>query len=195
VENAPIGVFRSSLDGRFIAMNSALAHQFGYASPQEMIEKITDIPSQMFVQPDQRPALIERAMKSKTFVRDEIDYHRKDGSVFTANLYMRIARDGGSPPLFLEGFVEDISDRRRAEEKLAEYQTNLEEMVAERTAKLTEANAALNSEITERARIEKALIASESKYRDLVESVNSIILRWNRSGEITFALPDEEGEI
>jgi PAS domain S-box-containing protein len=186
VENAPIGVFRSTIDGRFIAMNPALAYQFGYASPQEMMDIVTDIPSQMFVQPEQRPALIESAMGSESFVRDEIDYRRKDGSVFTANLYMRIARDRHSSVPFLEGFVEDITDRRCAERKLAKYQANLEEMVKERTAKLTEANAALNSEIAERLRIEKALIESESKYRDLVESVNSIILRWKRSGEITF---------
>ena len=187
LENAPIGVFKSTLDGRFIGMNPTLAFQFGYSSPQEMIDLVTDIPSQIFVHPEQRLPLIAKAKNSENFVRDEIDYRRKDGSIFTANLYMRVVRDAQTTTqLFLEGFVEDITERKLAERKLAEYHSNLEEMVKERTAKLTEANAALNSEIEERLKVERALIESEAKYRDLVESVNSIILRWRRSGEITF---------
>jgi PAS domain S-box-containing protein len=44
----------------------------------------------------------------------------------------------------------------------------------------------LISDITERKRIEEALRESEQKYRELVENANSIILRWNRDGEVTF---------
>ena len=53
LENAPIGVFQSTLDGRFIDMNPTLAHQFGYSSPKEMIEIVTNIPNQIFVHPEQ----------------------------------------------------------------------------------------------------------------------------------------------
>ena len=44
----------------------------------------------------------------------------------------------------------------------------------------------LANDITERRRSEQALLASELKYRELVENANSIILRWNPAGEITF---------
>ncbi len=44
----------------------------------------------------------------------------------------------------------------------------------------------LQKEIAERKRIEAALRESEFKYRELVENANSIILRWNSDGEITF---------
>lgn len=41
-------------------------------------------------------------------------------------------------------------------------------------------------DITERKRTEEALKESEHKYRELVENANSIILRWNKEGKITF---------
>jgi PAS domain S-box-containing protein len=45
---------------------------------------------------------------------------------------------------------------------------------------------AIVRDITERKRIEKALLASEREYRELVILANSIILRWSRDGLITF---------
>ncbi|MEF8755434.1 MAG: PAS domain S-box protein [Accumulibacter sp.] len=44
----------------------------------------------------------------------------------------------------------------------------------------------LATDITERRRSERALLASEMKYRELVENANSIILRWTPKGEISF---------
>ncbi len=47
----------------------------------------------------------------------------------------------------------------------------------------------LQREVNERQRAEKSLIESEEKYRDLVESANSIILRWDIEGNITYMNP------
>ncbi|OGW35753.1 MAG: hypothetical protein A2010_03020 [Nitrospirae bacterium GWD2_57_9] len=61
-----------------------------------------------------------------------------------------------------------------------------EQRIAERTLTLQKMNAKLQQEIEERARIEKALVASEAKYRDIVEGANSVIMRWTPEGRITF---------
>lgn len=115
-ENAPIGIFRSTADGRFSSLNETLAAMFRYSSPQEMIKDVTDIAAQLFVFPEQRHMIITKARASVNFVRDEVAYRRKDGSEFIANLYVRILYGNNGNASDLEGFVEDISERHRAEQ-------------------------------------------------------------------------------
>ncbi len=81
----------------------------------------------------------------------------------------------------------DITDRKLAELKLAQHQQDLEGAIKNRTAQLTEVNAALDAQIRECMEIEQTLAESEKKYRDLVQGANSVILRWTKEGTITFA--------
>jgi PAS domain S-box-containing protein len=76
-------------------------------------------------------------------------------------------------------FGKDITDIKRKEKELLDYQENLELMVDERTLALTE-------EIKLRKTIEKELSDSEKRYRDLVDKSTSIVLEWDTSGEIVF---------
>jgi len=185
-ENAPLGIFQSTPGGRFTSVNKTLASMFGYASPAEARDHITDIAGQIFVHPEQRQAIIMQARESEGFVRDEVAYRRRDGSEFICNLYMRIvgAETAGSP--FLEGFVEDITERKQNEEELAKHRTQLRELVRERTAELQEANDRLKGEIAERIRTEQMLTEREAQYRDLVESANNVIMRWRPDGCVKF---------
>ena len=70
--------------------------------------------------------------------------------------------------------------------ELRQINQEMEQRIIERTEKLEQANTKLLSEIEERAKTEKALFISETMYRDLVESANSVILRWTSEGKITF---------
>jgi PAS domain S-box-containing protein len=69
---------------------------------------------------------------------------------------------------------------------LKKYQLHLEQLVYERTKELTLANEQLIREIDERLKYQQALEQSEKKYRELVENANSIILRVNEQGSISF---------
>ncbi len=75
--------------------------------------------------------------------------------------------------------LEDITE-------LKKYQQHLEQQVYERTKELILANEKLLQESRERQRSQDALEQSEKKYRELVENANSIILRVNDNGIITF---------
>jgi len=66
--------------------------------------------------------------------------------------------------------LEDVTARKRAEEKLQRAYDLLEHRVADRTADLIEANRRLEAEIAERRKIEEALRQSETLYRFSIES-------------------------
>ena len=53
-ENAVEGIFQTTPEGRFIGANPAAARLFGYGSPEELINTITDLASQVYVSPEDR---------------------------------------------------------------------------------------------------------------------------------------------
>ncbi len=71
-------------------------------------------------------------------------------------------------------------------EELRHHKSNLQELVSEKTSELVSKNLQLTKEIEHRKIYEDAVRKSEEKYRELVENANSIILRWDTEGKITF---------
>ena len=86
--------------------------------------------------------------------------------------------------VFLLSF--NIIKRRQAEKNLKAAHDNLEHRVTQRTMELSSANTRLKTELEERHKAETALFESEKNYRELIENANSIIIRWDKTGCITF---------
>ncbi|HOO89942.1 MAG TPA: PAS domain S-box protein [Syntrophales bacterium] len=114
-QNAVEGIFQSTLEGRYLTANPAMARIYGYDSPAELMETITDIESQIFVKPGDRKTLLRRMAEDGTVSGFETKHRRKDGSIIWVNLYSRIVRDNAGTILFVEGMVADITDRRKAQ--------------------------------------------------------------------------------
>ncbi len=117
-ENAVEGIFLTTLDGHYINVNQALARMHGYDSPEELIESTTDIQHQINMDPDRRDEfkhLLETRGEVKGFVTQ---FYRKDGSIFWASMNARAIRDGSSTLRFYEGTIEDITERKQAEEEI-----------------------------------------------------------------------------
>ncbi len=112
---APFGIFLSTADGRFVDVNPALAAMLGYDSPREAIDEISNIGEQLFVVPTQREAIMAAALGTKGFHIAEVHYRRRSGEHWLANLHMRAISGQGQETQLFEGFVEEITDRRRAE--------------------------------------------------------------------------------
>lgn len=82
-----------------------------------------------------------------------------------------IVRDADGKPLFLQGVMLDITDRRLAEEELREHKEQLEKVIEARTAELKRANLRLKQEIRERRLIEEALEKGAEKIKVFAYSV------------------------
>jgi PAS domain S-box-containing protein len=91
--------------------------------------------------------------------------------------------------LVFDGVLLDVSKRRAAEEELQEAHAELENRVEQRTAELQKANDLLLQEMRQREVAEEKRRESETKYRDLVENANSIILELDTKGRVTFFNP------
>ncbi len=131
-EESSIGIFHSTFDGRFLDVNPALAKMLGYASPQEVVDSIYSIAEQIYVVPSRRDKIVEQMLSQGKTVSVENRYHRKNGEDWDAYLHLRYVIDQQGRPQYLEGFVEDITERKRAEKQikhsLAEKETLLREL-------------------------------------------------------------------
>jgi PAS domain S-box-containing protein len=119
-ENAAEGIFRRTPEGRYLDANPALAHMMGYSSPEELVASITDIGSQVYVDPAsyaEMQTVLAAHGKAEGF---ETQIYRKDGSMIWVSLSLKAVRDGDGKVLFYEGMSEEITKRKIAEAALRE---------------------------------------------------------------------------
>ncbi len=128
--NAPLGIFRSTPQGKFIEVNPALAHMLGYQTPEQVIENISDIAEQIYVRTNERKPIVEKTLGTKDITHYENVYRKKDGTKFTANLYLRSIADKSGNIMYLEGMVEDITQRKKAELQLRRHEQHLRKLNA-----------------------------------------------------------------
>lgn len=123
-QNSPLGMFRSTPEGKFIEANPAFAKMLGFTTPRELIHNIYSISKQVYADPKQRKKVLEEASKSDQVKHFENIFKRKDGSEFIVNLYLKPVMDKNSKTIHFEGIVEDISEQR-------EMQISLKQLTAD----------------------------------------------------------------
>ncbi len=117
-EDAVLGIFRSTLDGKVIEVNQAFAHMFRYESPEDVKATVTNVAEQLFVNPEQRNEIKRLVLKHRLSRGFEVQYRRKDGTAFTGHLHVWAVKDSKGTRPWLEGFIEDITEQKRVEEQL-----------------------------------------------------------------------------
>ncbi len=115
-ENAVEGIFQSTPEGRFLEVNPALAAILGYGSPDQMIGTITDLRTQLYVDPADRDRLLERLARDGFVTGLETRFFRKDGGIKWISQAARLVRDETGAVSYIEGLNVDITARKRAEE-------------------------------------------------------------------------------
>jgi len=124
-ENAVEGIFQSTPEGQFTSANPTLARIFGYDSPEELISQVETIEKQIYIDPKRRKEFFRLLKKYKIVKEFESEIYRKDGSIAVISENARAIRDDENNIVLIEGFIEDITDRKLAEESLKESHETL----------------------------------------------------------------------
>jgi len=116
-ENSPDGIYQIAPEGGFLAANPALAVIFGYASPEELIAQLTDVQSQLYVDP-KRLAEFRQRLEQERIVRVfESEIRCKDGSKkWISETACKVTKLDGSPHYY-SGFVVDITAQKQAQQE------------------------------------------------------------------------------
>jgi diguanylate cyclase (GGDEF)-like protein/PAS domain S-box-containing protein len=117
-ENAVEGIYRTTPDGRYLAANPALARIYGYDSPAELIAGLTDIARHLYVNPADRDRFKHQLAAQSVVKAFEAQVYRKDGTVIWISENARAVRGPGDLVACYEGTVQDITDRKQAEDRL-----------------------------------------------------------------------------
>jgi PAS domain S-box-containing protein len=117
-EDSIEGIFQAATNGRFIMCNPALARMLGYETPEELIEDIDDLSTQVFANPEIRMAFNERFETQDYLQGVEFQVFKRDGQKIWISVNARVVRDDRGEPQYSEGSVIDITERKKSQERL-----------------------------------------------------------------------------
>jgi PAS domain S-box-containing protein len=123
---APDGMFETSLNGRLIGVNPAMASLLGYDSLEDIRSHVENV-SELYVDQSRRTALFD-AVQRHGIVRDfEVEQVRKDGATIQMSVTAHLRGDGPIPTI--AGLMVDITDRKRLEADLLQAQAQLRRLI------------------------------------------------------------------
>jgi PAS domain S-box-containing protein len=123
-ENVSLGLYRTTPDGRILMANPALVRLLGYASIETLLERNLEVAG---FEPDYPRAEFKRRIEEEGEIRGlESTWRKKDGQVVYVRESAKAIRDEGGKILYYEGTVEDITERRLAEDAVRAERDTLE---------------------------------------------------------------------
>jgi PAS domain S-box-containing protein len=117
-ENATIGIYRTTPGGRIVMANPTLARMLGYSSFEEL--SVRNLKENGFEPSYPRLQFVRRIEEEGEIRGLESAWKRRDGSVIFVRESAKAVRDAEGRILYFEGTVEDITERKQAEQAVEE---------------------------------------------------------------------------
>jgi len=116
VLDAPYGIYRASLTGRFLQVNPALQKMLGYEQAQELFSK--DLAADIFRRSGEYQRLTDLLTHTEEIKDLEMEWKRQDGTPITVRCSGRRINDENGAPGYFEVFAEDVTEKRVLERQL-----------------------------------------------------------------------------
>ncbi|MFW9832285.1 MAG: PAS domain S-box protein, partial [Candidatus Thorarchaeota archaeon] len=173
-DSVPVGIFRTTPDGRILDANPALVEMLGYDNKEGLIQRKA---SEFYIDPKARKQweiLVQREEVVRAF---EVQFQREDGTTLWIELNARAIRDETGQVSCYEGTLEDISERKHAEINL---------MTAHRRAEfLVDLMAHDLNNINQGILLTLEMLLNDNQFPDrFVENVSSALAQVERSAEL-----------
>jgi PAS domain S-box-containing protein len=117
-DNASFGIYHALPEGRLLKANKALASMLGYDSSEDLVSSVSDIAQDIYSDPSNRPRRLAEVMQKGDWDVFEERFRRKDGGIVDVRLHVRPVYGPDNVLEYLEGFTEDITEKRMTEEAI-----------------------------------------------------------------------------
>ena len=118
-EGAVHGIYRGTLDGRFLEVNPALVAMLGYSSAEEVLK--LSVSQDVFNEPEEGLRLLHK-WQLTVEIEEEVQWKRRDQRLITVRLSGRVLCAENQRAAGLEVIAENVTERRALEEQLRQAQ-------------------------------------------------------------------------
>lgn len=121
VEDLPVGIFRASAeyDGKYVMVNPAYAKMLGYDSEEDLMNHEA---KDVYKSPEMRRVFLEMLFQEKTIQGLNLEFRKKNGQSIEALVTAHVVTDKKGEPLYLDGLIEDVTERNSLEKQIRQTQ-------------------------------------------------------------------------
>ncbi len=116
--NMTVGYFRTGIDGSLIDINPACLKIFGFSGVEEARATLNNSTAGVYASRNEWQMVRERMMSGTNSFSGIVTLKRSDGSEFRGGLNMRLITGPDGTPQFIEGLVDDVTEREKTQEML-----------------------------------------------------------------------------
>src|SRR5437868_15549937 len=124
-ERNPVGLYRTTLEGKILDCNDACARIFGYGNREALLAQTA---AQLYVDLADRARALETLRREHVLRNLEVRFRTKDGQLIWVLENAILLEEEGQQPGVIEGTLLDISDLKRADERLQVEKAHLEQL-------------------------------------------------------------------